>query len=290
MKTPNVCSIPHLLDVDPMAPFEFHFPTTTDDFWWDDMDTLGSDYDYSDTQLSDCESEPDADLDLSFNSEFYRISHNPISMSTKEEDKICRRSPREDDIVQKLISTIAKAAPTNVYKRQKLSMKRKRSRKKRKKMIVCNVEPELRTLWLNFVDVLPAMDPVLPAPTPTTLPTINLMNVNKQMLRRLPDVNSFPILSCSYDEEFYTKPIQYRKDSSIMGTKFNNPQGYPFGFLPGIMTDLGPVPPPSSATYGYVWTDAGWRVKAELPRPQLDDPGGGHARLHGQGRGRRGDG
>ena len=289
MKTPNVCSIPHLLDVDPTAPFEFHFPTTTDDFWWDDMDTLGSDYDCSDNQFSDY-SEPDADLDLSFNSTFYRISNIPTSMSTKEEDKICRRSPQEDDIVPKLISTITKAAPTNVYKRQKLSMKRKRNRKKRKKMIVCNVEPEFRTLWLNFVDVLPAMDPVLPSPTPTTLPTINLNTVNKQMLRRLPDVNAFPILSCSNDPDFYTKPIQYRRDSSITGTQFEHPQGYPFGYLSAIMTDLGPVPPPSSATYGYVWTEAGWRVKAELPRPQLDDPGGGHGRLHGQGRGRQGDG
>ena len=290
MKTPNVCSvpIPHLLDVDPMAPFEFHFPTTTDDFWWDDMDTLGSDYDCSDTQFSDCDCEPDADLDLSFNSTFYHISNIPTSMSTKEEGKICRRSPQEDDIVPKLISTIAKAAPTNVYKRQKLSMKRKRSRKKRKKMIVSNVEPEFRTLWLNFVDVLPAMDPVLPSPTPTTLPTINLTTVNKQMLRRLPDVKAFPILSCSNDPDFYTKPIQYKRDSSITGTQFEHPQGYPFGYLSAIMTDLGPVPPPSSATFGYVWTEAGWRVKAEVPLPQRDDPGGG--RLHGQGRGGRGEG
>ena len=111
MKTPNVCSIPHLLDVDPTAPFEFHFPTTTDDFWWDDMDTLGSDYDCSDTQLSDCESEPDADLDLSFNSTFYRISHISTSMSTKEEDKICRRSPREDDIVRKINFHNCKSSP-----------------------------------------------------------------------------------------------------------------------------------------------------------------------------------
>ena len=36
MKTPIVSSIPSLIDIDPMAPFEFHFPA--DEPWWDQYD------------------------------------------------------------------------------------------------------------------------------------------------------------------------------------------------------------------------------------------------------------
>ena len=279
MKTPNVCSvpIPHLLDVDPMAPFEFHFPTTTDDFWWDDMDTLGSDYNCSDTQFSDCDCEPDADLDLSFNSTFYHISNIPTSMSTKEEGKICRRSPQEDDFVAKLITTITKASPKNVYKPRKFSMKRKRQRKKRKKLLTALIEPDLRTLWINFVDVLPATDPVLTSPPISTLPTVNLSTVNKQMLRRLPDVIYLPVLSCSPDPAFYERNIPFGVHDTLVSA-FGKEN--PFGKLPAIHTDLGPIPPPSDSCYGYVWCDGGWRVQAV--RPPVPDPGGGRGRDGGQ--------
>ena len=156
MKPPHVSSgpVPSLLDIDPTAPFEFHFPA--EEPWWDEYDC---DYDTSDCfscdSLSDSVSyfEPDEDLNTSFNSTFYHIFHTPTSMSTKEEDEICRRSPQEDDIVQELIITISKAAPKNVYKPRKFSMKRKRHRKKRKKLLTDLIEPDLRSLWTNFVDV-----------------------------------------------------------------------------------------------------------------------------------------
>ena len=71
-------AIPHLLDIIPSDPFEFHFPTTSDDFWWDDHDT--SDY-LSDSLGSDClgfsdsefEDEPYEASDISFPETFYHI-------------------------------------------------------------------------------------------------------------------------------------------------------------------------------------------------------------------------
>ena len=66
MKLPNVCSIPALTDIDPFAPFEFHFPS--DDMWWDLSD------------LSSSEPEDDhlgSDLDVSFTSSFYQFSPDP---------------------------------------------------------------------------------------------------------------------------------------------------------------------------------------------------------------------
>ena len=43
-----------------------------------------------------------------------------------------------------------------------------------------------------------------------------------------------------------------------------------------IRTNLGPIPPPTDDCYGYVWTEDGWRVKAE--RARVPVPGGGHGR------------
>ena len=36
MKTPHNSSVPSLIDIDPMAPFEFHYPA--EEPWWDEYD------------------------------------------------------------------------------------------------------------------------------------------------------------------------------------------------------------------------------------------------------------
>ena len=107
-------AIPNLLDIIPSDPFEFHFPTTSDDFWWDDHDTSDyqSDYlgsDYSDDPFSDCDHEPYADLNISFPETFYHISHTP--------DPIPEPAPtknEEDVLIQKITSAISQAAPAAV--------------------------------------------------------------------------------------------------------------------------------------------------------------------------------
>ena len=143
------------------------------------------------------------------------------------------------------------------------------------------IEPDLRSLWTNFVDVLPATDPVFTSPPISTLPTVNLSTVNKQMLRRLPDVIYLPVLSCSPDPAFYERNVPCNVLDNHFVSKFGRDS--PFSKLPAIYTDLWPVPPPTESCYGYVWTEEGWRVKAQ--HPPVPDPGGG--RGGGEGRGRR---
>ena len=262
-------AIPRLLDIIPSDPFEFHFPTTSDDFWWDDHDTSDyqSDYLGSDCSFSDSEFEFHETLDDSFPSTFYHIystpDPNPEPAPMKEEDVL----------IPKLLSTISNVAPTFVYKKRKAAKKRKRQRRRRKLMSAANIVPDLRTLWLNFVDVLPVKDPVLPPPPSSTLPTINLSTVNKQMLRRLPDVVNLPVLSCSPDPAFYERNLPFGVHDTLISAFWKE---NPFGKLPAIHTDLGPIPPPTDPCYGYVWSDGGWRVHAV--RPPVPDPGGGRGR------------
>ena len=160
-------------------------------------------------------------------------------------------------------------------------MKRKRQRQRRKKMAAASIEPELRTLWTNFVGVLPVMGPVLPPPPTSNLPTVNLITINKQMLKRLPDVVYLPIHACSPDPGFYERNLPIGVHGTLTSAFWKE---NPFGKLPAIRTNLGPVSPPTDACYGYVWTEDGWSVKAECAR--VPDPGGGHQ----QGRGEEGRG
>ena len=104
------------------------------------------------------------------------------------------------------------------------------------------------------------------------------------MLRRLPEVVEVPILACDENPDFYNKTIgnAVTRTTSIPFTKFDRPGGCCHGKLPAILTDLGPVPPPTDSQYGYVYVDGGWKVKAESPgvpdargRNGRGDDGGG---------------
>ena len=268
MKPPHACSIPHLLDIDPFEDFEFSFPC--EEFWWDDLSNDTSDY-FSDLN-SDYSAPSMIDIDTSFHAEFYSLSPSPIPEPDIQE---------KDVLIQKIISTISHIAPSFMYKRRKAAKKRRRNRRRRKQMTAVLIEPEFRSLWHNSSSVgdLFALTPVTVPKPPPSLPTIDLNSVNKMMLRRLPEVIEAPIHSCADNDKFYTKVVcqNYATKYTSTPTPLTQHQTKnPFGTLPAIETDLGAVPPPDDAAYGYVWTDGKWRVKAQ--RARVPDPGGGHRR------------
>ena len=284
MKSPTACSIPipHLLDIDPFDNFEFSFPC--EELWWDNHDTDTSDYFSSDDE--DYSATPSM-FDISFQSTFYSLSSNP----NPEEDVEDEEDDNEEDVlIQKIISTISRVSPTSVYKRQRFAMKRRRHRRRRKQMKAALIEPELRSLWHNCsVGDLFALPTVTAPKPPPSLPTINLNSVNRTMLRKLPEVVNAPIHSCAEDERFYTKVVCQHYATKFTSTPkplTQHQRENPFGSLPAIMTDVGPVPPPSEAAYGYVYSDGQWCVKAQPPVP---DPGGGQ-RGRGEDGGRRAGG
>ena len=267
--------IPHLLDVDPFSPFEFSFPK--EELWWDDEESSPlfiNEEDYSAAAMN-------LDLDISFATTV--SESDPVIMPPSPQ--FCFISPEypspsssttessvKNDFTRKIISSIRQIAPKNVYKRRKFAARRRRQRRKRNLSQISSIEPELRSVF-NSVGDLFAPSAVSKPPPTSSLPTINLSQVNKQMLRRLPDVVYLPIHSCSPDPGFYEKNVPIGVHDSFT-SKFWKEN--PFGVMPAIRTNLGPVSPPTDACYGYVWTEDGWRVKAE--RARVPDPGGGHGR------------
>ena len=283
MKLPHARSlplIPNLLDVNPFEDFEFSFPC--EDLWWDDHDTATSDYFSDDDEVYSAT--PALSIDISFQSSFYSLSSNP----NPEEDVEDEEDDNEEDVlIQKIISTISQVSPTSVYKRQRFAMKRRRHRRRRKQMKAALIEPELRSLWHNCsVGDLFALPTVTAPKPPPSLPTVNLNSINRTMLRKLPEVVDAPIHSCAENEKFYTKVVCNHYATKYTSTPKQLTQHQvenPFGSLPAILTDVGPVPPPSEAAYGYVYSDGAWRVQAQCP--PVPDPGGGRGR--GEGRGGR---
>ena len=273
-------TIPSLLSVDPLADFEFSFPTKNLEPWWDDYDTstslcatsdYGSDGEHSmdlTALLSSYKSRKGSDISVIIESP---TPHQIYFHSTPKSKPTAEPEPcvSTDRFLDKIICDIAHNAPKNVYKKRKSAMRRRRKRRQRKLLSSSNVEPEFRSIWThsNVGDLfVQTPGPNVSVPPVDNYPTVDLTEVNKMMLKRV-DVQLFPIKSCSSDPSFYNG-CGWTNSGLVHG-------GNAFGFLPGILTDLGPVALPDKPFYGHVWSDSGWVVKASPPAPVEDSGGGG---------------
>ena len=143
LKPPYASSIPYLMDLDPIAPFEFQF--LAQEMTWDltmDFPTFITTTDklakYRTKEYQPSNPNPNQYLLDFTESPIYEeenCRHSPREESPTYEEENFMHPPREeDDFISKLNSTLAKAATRNVCKRQNMTMKRKRSRRKRKKV------------------------------------------------------------------------------------------------------------------------------------------------------------
>ena len=250
-------AIPNLLALDPLAPFEFSFPSHDQEFWWDDS-----------SDFSNCGD----DLDIAAP---YNILTSPVVTAIQSSNNI----PPSPDFQSRILSAISKNAPKNVYKKKKSAMKRRRNRRKRKLIAAktADIDPDFRSIFNNVGDLfVPKVTPCIELPP--SIPTVNLTAINKNMLKRF-DVVNLPIHSCHPDPSFYEENVLVNADkwsgNKILTSNFLklDPDGYrhPFGTLPGIHTQLGPVALPNEPFYGHVWHENRWIVHAA----RRGDPGGG---------------
>ena len=188
-------TIPALLDINPHEEFEFSFPAQT--MWWDDS---------SDFSPSDDEQPGNLAARLA---KYRPVEKTPSVMLQKPNPYQIHFTPiptiaaipkpiEEKDFIDKIIATIAQAAPKSIYRKRKFAMKRRRKCRKRKHLLSEQIEPEFRSIWThsNVGDlfVTAKADSPLADPLPC-LPTINLNDINKNMLKRI-DVVNFPIHGC----------------------------------------------------------------------------------------------
>ena len=280
-------AIPALLDINPYEEFEFSFPAQT--MWWDDS----SDFSPSDDEQP---------ANLAARLAQYRPVENTLSVMLQKPNPyqihfatiptiaaIPESIEEEKDFIDKIIATVAQAAPKSIYKKRKFAMKRRRKCRKRKHRLSEQIEPEFRSIWThsNVGDLFvtakagsPSADP------PPSLPTINLNEINKNMLKRI-DVVKLPIQGCSPDPKFYTETVvtdsvdYYGRPHTLESSHWKSE---PFGSLPAVLTDVGPVALPDEPFFGHTWSGDKWIVKAEYPPPLPRDPGGRHARGRDDGR------
>ena len=211
--------------------------------WWDLSDL-------STSEPEDDNFDIDSDLDVSFTSSYYQFSHDPeFTEEDDVDDEEGDEKDEEDDndvkngeavltsseadgvpsdhFIDQIVHVISHTCPASKYRRRKLASKRRRKRRQRKLATAENIEPELKALWININTVgdLFAPSAVSKNPPPCSLPKVNLANVNKQMLRRLPDVVQIPVHSCSNDPAFYERnlPSSYDSLTSAFGNNYRRP-------------------------------------------------------------------
>ena len=114
-------AVPSLLDINPYDEFEFSFPAQT--MWWDDS---------SDFSSSDDEQHPNLAARLAQ----YRPVENTLSVMLQKPNPyqihfatiaaIPESIEEENNFIDKIIATVAQAAPKSIYKKRKFAMKRRR--------------------------------------------------------------------------------------------------------------------------------------------------------------------
>ena len=107
-------------------------------------------------------------------------------------------------------------------------------------------------------------------------PTVNWANLNKHRRKNLPDPELFPVHFVPADPTFYTDRTKYKpadqhnngedpmKSAPII---FGKDCGCaecvpPFGYMYGLMSDMGVISMPESAVHGYRWDEgtASWVI------------------------------
>ena len=166
------------------------------------------------------------------------------------------REVEEEDMTTKLIQFISIAAPNAVFSVAK-------SRRRRRKKILKFVHKELKTLFLNSLDIFV---PSKPGPVPNQrppVPVVDWSKVNNRSLGNLPTPQMFPKHGCSDDPNVYAPRSDNRGAHGIIQLKTLHEKPFPFGGEFGLMTDLGIIStnkgdqmddPYNHIINGYVWS------------------------------------
>ena len=171
------------------------------------------------------------------------------------------------DFINRILSSISKSAPGDIFSRRK-------SDRRRERMLRSQVHPELFTIWQNSSQMFAPY--TVRCSSPTLLhPTINLREINVHFLGNIPKPRKFPISGCSQDPEHYSTWF-----TSDPNSRHGSPFG-PIGFAYGYQTNNGVVAVPDKPVHGYVWDhdNDSWVLFSDA---SIKDPGRGRSHSRNQ--------
>ena len=134
------------------------------------------------------------------------------------------------------------------------------------------IHPMFYNLWINcdsiFKDVPQEVPPAVSIPQ-IQYPSVDWSLVHVRNLANIPTPITLAVHGCSADPSHYEKElVQGYNCKEWRPSRFE--QNYPFGHLPGYITDMGPIAFSSQIVFGHVWSvdDHKWILHASLSQKE----------------------
>ena len=168
---------------------------------------------------------------------------------------------------------MSRVAPANKFAPL---ISKKRKKKMRQKKLKKVLHPDLITMWQHCSQLCAEPDVSPATPTPSPYPRVDWSRVNQRMLANLPKPERFPVHGCAQDESFFVKrQVTVAHDSVRFWSPYEEAGSYPYGSLPGFLTQDGVIAPGGHGenVHGYVWSPdyQGWVLQATNPQKQNKD-------------------
>ena len=179
----------------------------------------------------------------------------------------------QSDIISNVLSCISRVAPANKFDPLISKKRKKKARQKKLKKVL---HPDLITMWQHCSQLCAEPDVSPATPTPSPYPRVDWSRVNQRMLANLPKPERFPVHGCAQDESFFVKrQVTVAHDSVRFWSPYEEAGSYPYGSLPGFLTQDGVIAPGGHGenVHGYVWSPdyQGWVLQATNPQKQNKD-------------------
>ena len=163
---------------------------------------------------------------------------NGDALATKVQD-----SPMQEDVITKCLEFLTTTFPDG------------RFNQKWKEDNVRNVFDDLAAVCHNALAIFTDVSPEVPAPVnvpEVVYPSIDWSQVNTRNLSNLPVPGTHAVHGCSQDPSHYEqKQVQGYNKMEWRPSQFE--QNYPFGHLPGFLTDMGVIAFSPEVIHGHVW-------------------------------------
>ena len=204
-------------------------------------------------------------ISISFNCN-YSDCETESNMSVFDEE---HEGNPNDPFIDKIISLVYRIAPDLCYSKAKSDARRKKQLRKERRKVTRSVHPDLRCLWRHVDALLAPPAPRVQQVSP--YPRVDWTKVNVRNLANLPKTQNFAVHGCAEDPNFFEKRIvdmgggikRYR-------SPFEDGGCFPYGHLPGYLTQVGIISPGShgDVVSGHTWSseEGGWVLHANQPR------------------------